>query len=130
MRIETINSYLDKTLKEHGDLVEKYQGLLEQSSDQYEDFWLMMQFGNELTEKLSDETQDWYEFWTDCNAMLPMPASVHKQFVTQLFQFKHINWLAEVPVSIGPFDQLGEDLNKSKTITCFIKPILDGEGGF
>lgn len=93
----------DKVKKEHEDFVKEAEEKLEASTSKEEDFAILSVFWNKVLDKIFEE---WDEADVDAlvddaeATFMPMPESVHKQFVSYIFEDKinNLNVLSDLEV--------------------------------
>ena len=92
---------VDKFKTEHGDLISKYQARLDESKDKYEDYRILCEFYEECRDTIYYDDEDFWDMYSDANAMMPMPESVQKQFVIRVLNIKHLDPLTDLAIDEG-----------------------------
>lgn len=104
--VTKLQKYVDKVKEELPDDVKETEEKLEASTSKAEDFAALSVFWNKVMDHAFDnwEDQDIHVLVDDSEAMMPMPESVHKQFVNVLFgdKIKNIDVLSDLDI----FDDL------------------------
>ena len=100
--VTELQRYVDKVKEELPDAVKETEEKLEASTSKAEDFASLSVFWNKVMDHAFDswEDQDIHVLVDDAEAMMPMPESVHKQFVNLLFEdkIKNINVLYDLDI--------------------------------
>ena len=101
MRRELYNECLAKAKKDYKELISKTEKDLDMSTSKGEDWYILNSFWGEFMPPAIGGYPS--ELFFDDEAMMPMPESVHKQFVNMLFanHIKNIDVLYDVSVWDG-----------------------------
>lgn len=106
MQVERLQEFVHRAKSELNKSVKHTQFELEESKSKEYDLYLLSKFWDEVVKYGLDYWKnDIGELLEDHKAMMPMPESVHKQFLNQIFKTKNINLLTDLEV--------GEDLPDS-----------------
>ena len=98
MTIEKYKYFVEKLKKEYGGLLKTTQEDLLKSKSKKRDFEIVCNFYSKIYDNSFGE---YFEIFTDCNAMLPMPESVGKQLANLLFDFNHLKPLMDLAINEG-----------------------------
>jgi len=101
MTIDKYNEFLERTKKDFPDLVKDTQAELKKSKSKSEDFAILSVFSSKLLDLGGEKWSDSSILFCDDEAMMPMPESVLKQFVSMLFKIKHLNPLYDLGIWTG-----------------------------
>lgn len=100
--VTKLQKYVDKVKEELPDAVKEAEERLEASTSKAEDYASLSVFWNKVMDHSFDnwEDQDIHVLVDDAEAMMPMPESVHKQFVNLLFgdKIKNIDVLSDLDI--------------------------------
>lgn len=108
MTIERINFFVGDIRQNFGDKIKETQKRLNRSKNKKSDFNILADFWNDITLSIIDTSflltkGNYYELFSDCKSKLPMPESVEKQVLIQLFDIKNLNPLTDLEVDEGIF---------------------------
>lgn len=97
MEVDKYDEYLAKTKELLSKEVHATEEALKTSSSKKDDYQILGSFWNTLYVATRDDPS-FNELYSDGLSMLPMPASVQKQFLSQLFAPKHLNLLWDLAI--------------------------------
>lgn len=98
MTLDKYKYFVEKINNEFGSLLKTTQEELLKSKSKKKDFEIVCNFYSKI---YNEKFGEYFEIFTDCNSMLPMPESVGKQLAHMLFDFSNLNPLMDLAINEG-----------------------------
>lgn len=112
--------FIEKANADFSDLIKTTQEQLSISESKGEDLYILNSFWGEFMPKAIEKWPDSSIMFLDNEALMPMPESVSKQFVSRIFEIKHLDPLVDLDIFVG-FEDYGyyKDVNKDQIISSY-----------
>lgn len=112
--------FIEKANADFSDLIKTTQEQLSISESKGEDLYILNSFWGEFMPKAIEKWPDSSIMFLDNEALMPMPESVSKQFVSRIFEIKHLDPLVDLDIFVG-FEDYGyyKDANKDQIISSY-----------
>lgn len=112
--------FIEKANKDFSELINIIQEQLNISESKGEDLYILNTFWGEFMPKAIEKWPNSSIMFLDNEAIMPMPESVSKQFVSRIFEIKHLNPLMDLCITTGFEDyEYYKDSNKDQIIASY-----------